>query len=97
MKPAVTIQWLCMPLERVYYFPVDAVGDEGVPLEVSLLPDGAADLSRLPERLHAFLADQGMKVPGEPEVWFPKDGARFLQALVDGSNPYRRFRATLPS
>jgi hypothetical protein len=95
MKLAATIQWVHMALERVYYFPVDAAGDEGAPVEVGLRPDGTVDLSRLPERLQAFLADQGMKAPGEPKVWFPKDGVRFLQALVDGSNPYRRFRTAL--
>jgi hypothetical protein len=82
------------PIERVYYFSVDANGHEiGEPILVDLAADGSANLDRLPESLRSHLEAAGVPDELHQGQIFSKDGARFLVGLLHSANPYRRFRS----
>lgn len=86
MDPAIT---------RIYFFPVDAEGNEtGEPVEVPLAADGSADVSRLPPAVRARLETVGVRDELGTGTLLPKDGARFLKALLRSANGYTRFRTT---
>ncbi len=82
------------PIDMVYFFRVNGSGEEvGEPIRIGLLPDGKADLSLIPSGLReTWEADGVMDRMGL--VTKPEDGIAFLQALLDRSNPYERFRST---
>ncbi|MBP9869485.1 hypothetical protein KBC59_02930 [Patescibacteria group bacterium] len=84
------------PVTQVYYFPVDHEGNEvGEPLAIGLNTDGTADLTKLPEAVIRDLTTSGVSDELKMGRVFPKDGARFLKALLHTSNGYRRFRSTI--
>jgi hypothetical protein len=77
----------------VYYFPIDAQGNEvGEPMPIGLLPDGSADLSKLPTDIKMSLAS-GVTDELKLGRVLPKNGPRFLSALLYASNGYSRFRS----
>ena len=82
------------PLTQIYYFPIDREGQEtGIALPVQLKSDGSADISQLPsdmqQTLNTFGAPNDLR-----SIVFPRDGKRFLEALLHQTNGYRRFRQT---
>jgi hypothetical protein len=80
-------------LTEVFYFPTDAGGNEaGAPVRIGLNEDGSADLSGLPENMRATYERFGA---GDPIAgrFTPKDGKKFLWALLQYSSPYKRFRS----
>jgi hypothetical protein len=82
------------PLTQIYYFPIDREGREtGIALPIQLKPNGSADISQLPSDLQNTLNAFG--VPNNlRSIVFPRDGKRFLEALLHQTNGYRRFRQT---
>jgi hypothetical protein len=82
------------PVTTVYYFPVDHEGNEvGSPIQIGLNADGSADLSKLPPDLRSKL-ERGTSDDLRMGVISPKDGERFLRALLETTNGYMRFRTT---
>lgn len=82
------------PIERIYFFPVDANGNEvGEPILVDVAADGSANLERLPAHLRSHLEAAGVPDEMHRGQIFSKDGAHFLAGLLRSANPYRRFRS----
>lgn len=86
MDPAIT---------RVYYFPVDAKGNEtGEPVEIALAADGTADVSKLPPAVRSRLETVGVRDELGMGTLLPKDGSRFLAGLLRSATGYTRFRTS---
>lgn len=82
------------PVTQVYYFPVNADGAEtGEAILVDLNTDGSANLSRLPESVRSHLSF-GLPDEMHQSVYNPKDGQKFLLALLRKTNGYSRFRTS---
>jgi len=85
--------------DTVYYIPVDGRGNElrGDARVISLLPNGHADLSKLPDDRRETLETLGVPYRrGSRMITFPKHGSLFLEALVYSTNGYGpTFRYTL--
>ncbi|MCR4278343.1 MAG: hypothetical protein NUV81_00345 [bacterium] len=81
-------------IKEVYYFPIDAVGNEVEdPIRIGLNEDGSADLSGLPEAMRVTLERVGASTPlTRATPTLPKDGKHFLGLLLRQENPYQRFR-----
>lgn len=80
-------------INQVYFFPLDGQGKEtGEALPVTLNEQGEADLSRLPADIRETLEFFGVQDRTHTFSLFPKDGGRFLEALLHSGNPYFRFR-----
>jgi hypothetical protein len=80
-------------LAEVLFCPVDSAGQEtGAPIPVRLDAQGTADISGLPSHIQSRLGSLG--TPDEMHLGYlkPRDGARFLAALVRNSNGYEVFR-----
>lgn len=78
---------------RVYFFPLDDKLNETLPvIPVELRPDGSADITKLPAELQDRLNTFGISDPTRIATLYPKDGEAFLEALVESSNLYFRFR-----
>jgi len=83
-----------MPDKTIYYFPIDGKGAEtSKPLPIKL-KNGKVDLSALPTSLAKTLETFGAPDAMHRERIFPKDGERFLEALLRMTNGYLRFRST---
>ncbi len=79
-------------VQTIYYFPTDAQGNAtGKPIAVSLNDDGSADISALPAALQDRLSRLGTPDEFHLEFLRPKDGGKFLLALVRNSNGYTNF------
>ena len=79
---------------RIYYFPLDENLEERSPaLPIDLLPDGTADVSKLPPELQDRLSTFGVQDPTHTMTVFPKDGELFLDSLLELNDLYRRFRS----
>jgi hypothetical protein len=79
---------------RVYYFPLDEKLQERFPaLPIELLPDGTADVSKLPPELQDQLLTFGVQDPTHTITVYPKDGELFLDSLLESNDLYRRFRS----
>jgi len=78
----------------IYFFAADALGKEAEPVAIKLNADGSANLASLPEKVRGHLAMFGVPDALHKGVIYPKDGAAFLDALLDASNQVWRFRAT---
>ena len=77
----------------VYFFPLDAeLNESGESIPVSLRSDGTADISKLPQDVQDRLTTFGLPDPTHATMLHPKDGEAFLEALIDASNLYWRFR-----
>ena len=77
----------------IYYIPLDEeFRESGQPVPITLLVDHTADITRLPKKLQEQLTLFGVPDPTHTNMLFPKDGETFLEALLDSSNLYRRFR-----
>jgi len=80
-------------IQKVYYFPIDAKGNEiEDPIRIGLKEDGSADLSGLPDAMRETLERMGTPDASHSGEYYPKDGVLFLRALVTLQNPYARFR-----
>jgi hypothetical protein len=77
-----------------YYIPLRDDFKEGDPILVDLNPDGSANLSRLPEDIRKELEDFGYPNPLHTKDLMPSDGIPFINALLESTNPYFRFRKT---
>lgn len=87
-------------LTRVYFFPLDQENEEQEPIAITLLPNGEADLSALPEKTRRGFEVFGVRETLTHETILPQDGHRFLSALLASANAYLRIRETfdrLPS
>lgn len=83
------------PLDHVYYFPIDAEGNDiGDPIKIGLNADGSADLSELPKNMKETLEAFGAPDEFRHHRLLPKDGKRFLAALLRLTNGYVRFRGS---
>ncbi|MFZ2803868.1 MAG: hypothetical protein WA001_01460 [Patescibacteria group bacterium] len=81
--------------DKIYYFPMDADGNEtGKAILIDLNQDGSANVSRLPEELRERLETFGVPDALHQTLLLPKDGSRFLDALLRTANGYTRFRST---
>lgn len=79
----------------VYYFPLDANQEEGVPIEVSLIEEGGklvADVSALPRDMQSTFKRFGLPDAFHLKSIFPSDGPAFFEALLRETTAYRRFR-----
>ena len=82
-------------LNAVYLFRVDGNGNEvGSPIHIGLCADGSADLALIPSALRETWLVNGVSTSRGLEVVMPKDGERFLSALLQSTNGYRRFRTS---
>lgn len=80
-------------LTRIYYFPIDAQGNESEePVPVDLNPDGSANLTQLPHELRKSLEGFGAPNSLGTGMVSAKEGSAFLRALVSRVDPYTRFR-----
>jgi len=80
---------------RIYYFPTDDSGNEvGSPVTVELKADGTADLSGLPPKLREHLEVFGVADELHQGRLFARDGESFLEALLEATDFYWRFRST---
>lgn len=77
----------------VFMFRVDGEGVEiGEPLPITLLPGGSADLSHVSPAQRETWEKIGVCPPGGMDFVKPKNGRAFLQALLQSTNGYHRFR-----
>ena len=78
----------------VYYFPLKENGREDDAVPITLLPDGKADISQLPEKIKNHLNSFGIPNEIKSEAVFPEAGKAFLEALLAATNQKMRFRTT---
>ena len=80
------------PLTVIYYFPIDAHGNEvGEPIPVDINPDGSANLSRLPKEVREHFEGFGITNTWGKRI-LPTQGTSFLHTLLYEADPYIRFR-----
>jgi hypothetical protein len=81
-------------LTKVYYFPINNLGEEvGEPVPVVLQADGSVDVSLLPREERETLESMGAPDSDHRTMLFPKDGSEFLEGLLRLTNGYRRYRS----
>ena len=82
-----------MASTSIYYFPIDATGKEtGEAIPVTLDANGVADISKLPPDIQDVALTSAQDITHTMALG-PKDGARFLNALLRMTNGYIRFRS----
>ncbi len=83
-----------MPVTKeLYFFPVDATGQEGAPIRVWVDEHGVAQIDALPEAIRSWVAD-GVQNHLTHAFVTPADGNAFLEALACLTNASLRFRRT---
>lgn len=81
------------PISRIFYIPIDGAGEELQDSRViDLNPDGSANLQNLPAAMQETYRVLGVIDELHLGKIFPKEGERFLHALLASSTPYTRFR-----
>jgi len=78
----------------IYYFPLKENGREDNAVPITLLPDGTADTSQLPDKIRNHLISFGIPNEIKSEAVFPEAGRAFLEALLAATNQKMRFRTT---
>ncbi len=81
-------------MKTVYFFAVDKQGHESDPVEISLGPDGAIDISNLPQDIQQTFVELGIQNALHTGALFPKDGQAFLDALLKIAHSAWRFRTS---
>jgi len=82
-------------LNIVYFSPVDADGKEsGLSYPIPLVENRVL-LDKLPEDIRETLEAFGAPDETKTQRIFPKEGERFLQALLNMTGQYYRFRSSI--
>jgi len=76
--------------DRAYYLPLNEDFSYGHPILIDLNEDGSANLSRLPDGLRETLESEGVPDPLRRSMIPPREGARFITALLYSTNPQLR-------
>ena len=94
IKFAPSIMENMMNLKTVYYFPLDQNDREQEPVPITILPNGEADISKLPNKIQNHFQSFGIPNEIKSAAVFPETGQIFIEALLASSNQKMHFRST---